>query len=554
MKNSRLVFFTYFLLVFAFFIKLPLNGELPGNTDTLLAIALSNLFVLKIKFLISGVSSVTALYPSSNPWAYGENCYGLSLLFLVFKLFNLNDIWSYFFFITIIFTLNSFAIYKWSSLYLDDLKFAFLAGIAFSWASFIIANIDDPNVIFIFFPAMAFYFLERAIREKNSKFLKIGLVFSGVQIWFGFYVFFFQFLALLIFVVLNIKNLHVFKKERYVLLLAYYILPALPLVAIYIFNHFNLDLLAQVYNNPLTFKLSSLSLKDFWNISHNTLLYSRLNKFAPEPGSSHWVIVRKGCFMGVIFPAFTIVGIIKAIKKTHFLILILVIFTVLSFGANIPFLELIQKIPLGQYFRVPLRFYLFSIMSMSIYFSIGVEYLSNRIILNKQYFKNNVILFSIFLIYMAENAPFPMHGYEFSKLILPSKSYVEFFKKFNGRKIILDLPTLSNYPSWRVDDSKALWFYNREMLYMNWVTAHGQIVVGGVNGYLPKSRVRVDEIVQQLPGVQAFVELKKIGINYLVFHKKLILAPEENILATLKSSAYLKLSQEDDDLAIFKLL
>ena len=100
----------YMVIFGSLFLRFPLEGRLPGNTDSLLAIALSNIFFEKLVLFFSGDPTYTALFPARDVMSYGENCYGLASIFLVFKALIREDIRAYYLFITTLFTLNSVAI------------------------------------------------------------------------------------------------------------------------------------------------------------------------------------------------------------------------------------------------------------------------------------------------------------------------------------------------------------------------------------------------------------------------------------------------------------
>jgi hypothetical protein len=88
---------------------------------------------------------------------------------------------------------------------------------------------------------------------------------------------------------------------------------------------------------------------------------------------------------------------------------------------------------------------------------------------------------------------------------------------------------------------------------MNWQTHHHQIIIDGVNSYVPKIRAELDKYFQQAPTEKSLEKLRAMGTKYIVFHKGLVLLPEEAILSPLKSSRNLTLTFEDAAIAIFEI-
>jgi hypothetical protein len=545
-------FLAIFLILFSQF---PLAGRLPGNTDSLLAMTLSNLFWEKIVLFLSGDLPYTALYPARDVMAYGENCYGLATLFLVFKLLTQSGIWAYYLFTVTIFSLNAFALTRLANLFVADIRIASLSGIAFSIAGFTLGNIDDPNVVFVFFPVMAIGFFFRWIRENELRFLKMALLFSSIQIWFGLYIFAFQFLTMMLFTLCYLGVIvRLLKWQHLRWFLLYYIAPAMPLLLIYLNNHS----FAEIVSPYEVLKDCSLSWANFSGHLPGNLLYPDVS------GHLGWVEIRKNCFPGVVLTVLSLLGAVQFLNRFRdgfkvksrnptFFFVLFSVFLFLSFGVNNPLFGLGPKIPFMAYIRVPSRFYLFSLIALSIYFSMGTER-----VLNAQFFRkrNATLSFVVLigLIFAIENVPHPLFGYEYKSLVQPSKTYMDFSRLDSKRRVLLDLPsTIKFLPGQLVVTSNRLWFFNREIIYMNWQTFHHQIIAGGANGYVSKARADVESFTRRLPDRDALRGLQEIGVEYLIFHKDLVLFPEEDILAKLRASKELKLKLEGAREVIFEI-
>lgn len=553
---SVLLGFIFIFLIF--FLQLPLHGSLPGNIDTLLAISLSNVIREKFHLFFSGSIGYTVLYPTHDIIAYGENCYGLASLFIFFRLITGSDIWGYYLFLSLIFALNSFAVFKLSSLFTRTSDAAILAGIAFSFASFTLANVDDPNVVFVFFPVLALYFLERSLRRRSIFDFDMGVSLSGIQIWFGFYIFLFQFFTLLIFISFNRVRLNDFlDRKKFLWGGLIYFGASSPLLAVYVFNHLRADVKSP-YGGHHVFEATSLYWFSFLNVLKGNLIYNPLNNHYANSMDSHWARLRQSCFPGFLLPPLAVLGFWVSRGRTQVLKWIFFVFLIFALGVNIPFLEpVIARLPLGSYLRVPLRGYFFALIPLVIFFAIGAERLSDWLLKKWPSERKGLLTGAILIlggIYVLENAEFPLARFEYRSLLEPPPAYVDFFRNASQRKILLDLPSsklfLPNMPI-RMED--RVWTYNREMIYMNWETFHHQIILNGINGYLPAEHMKLNEVIQQVPESKALNYLKSLGTNYLVFHKNLIIYPNEDILERLKKSPGLELVLEDGDLSIFKL-
>jgi hypothetical protein len=98
-----------------------------------------------------------------------------------------------------------------------------------------------------------------------------------------------------------------------------------------------------------------------------------------------------------------------------------------------------------------------------------------------------------------------------------------------------------------------LYVFNRELIYMNWQTYHGQSIVNGVNGYIPRSRIAVQKLIAHLPSEQAIAGLARLGVGFVAFNKKLLLPGEAALLGALQRAPSLEPVLETDTTAIFRV-
>ncbi|MES2963858.1 MAG: hypothetical protein V4760_08200 [Bdellovibrionota bacterium] len=550
--DRPLLLFLFFHL--ALFLQFPLTGRLPGNTDTLLSISLTNLINERVLLALSGLSGHTIFYPVTEFWAFGENCFALGWMFTFFKLLTRSDHWAYYFFMVSIFTANSYAIHRLAKLFVESAEAALLAGFAFALSNFMLGHIDDANVVFVFFPVMGLVSLESGLRSGERADFRRAALFSSLQIWFGMYVFAFQFIALAIFALIRFKRLRECLALREVAKLgAIYVLPALPIILLYVSNASRPDLTSP-YGNELSRRLSSLHWYHFRNVLPGNLLYSsETNVWFPEDDPSPWYNFRKMAFPGFVLPVFALFGFIasklRENKSVRPLAMMVLSFGALAFGSNLFDFESIVALPFGTFFRVASRAHLFALIAISVFFAIGVEKVI-FVLGKKSRWATKWVPLAIGVFFILENVPFPMIGYDYTGLLEPAASYSKFFEKFPERQVVADVP--SDYQA-RLPQTAPVWTYSRDALYMNWQTYHRQIIIGGINSYLPKTRLEADELIQKLPDSEALAGLRKLSVGWIVFHKKFVLFERENVLDGLEKAEGLKKEFEDADLAIFRL-
>lgn len=547
------------VLYFVLFAQFPVRGHLPGNSDTLLAIALTNLFNEMVGLFVRGLPIDTVMYPTKNILAYGENCFGLGFIFTAFKLPTQSDRWAYFLFLVTIFSLNSFALFSFAKEFTRKTSVAWVASLTLPLSNFCLANIDDANVVFVFFPVMALVHMRRGLLEKSSTHLGKALLYSSFQIWFGMYVFLFQALALALFTLVYFRRLKDIVVESGGLrelgrLAACYVLPAAPIFALYLWNHFQAAIVSP-YDVGVSRRLSSLTIYDFTNVLPGNLLYSsQTNIFVEGGGISPWYAVRRYCFPGLLLPVLVFFGLFRAFKSRdtmrYFFVAIIVVFVSLAFGRNLFAYDSIEALPLGTYFRVASRAYLFALIPFTAFFAIGLEGLIDRWSRRPKW-SSVAIPIGVALVFIVENVPFPMPSYDYDGMLEPVDSYVKFFDRFPERQVVLDLP--STYKSFLPQDG-SLWTYSRDALYMNWQTYHKQIIVGGINGYTPKSRIEVEAIFEKLPSMEAIEGLMKYGIRFVVCHKKYVLQSQDFVIERFETADGMKLEYSDEDVAIYRLI
>ena len=549
-----LAFYALFFLLL--FLQFPLKGAIPGNCDSWLLISLSNSYVAKVGAFFSGSAATGAMFPAINIHAYGESAIGTAGIFIFFKLLGASDITAYYLFISTIFILTAYGIYKLAFVYTKHTPAAVFAGFAFTCSNFIFANIDDSLVFFYFFSALSLYYLKRYLKTARPGHLFAAAAIGGIEMYFSMYVFIFQTIILGIVFLFNAKRL--FGKANRPLFFkcaGLYALLPLPYFLFYLHSHLSLDVV-NPFNVSGVILTCSLIISDLIRVLPDNLIYPTLGDGADFP--IYWAFLRKHAFIGISVVILAAVGFIRFSREKAELLTIGLIGFFFAFGPTIhlggleipsPLALFYEAIPLSNYLRVPIRGYFLFSFTVSIFAAWGLLWLIERIKWNRSR-KSLIILVLALSIHFLENTPQPLKAYVIEDYQEAPRACLDYFKGKEGG-VILDLPSeigiafaKSEYP---------LFQYNREIIYINWQTRHSQNIIGGVNGYYPRSRLEIQKEINAIPHPLALAKLARIGVDHIVFHKQMTLPGEGNILKGLDGSRYLVKVKEDEKTCVFKL-
>lgn len=563
-RKNWLVLAFYSLFFLGLFSQFPLKNSIPGNCDTWYVISLSNTYLSEIAGFFTGEKPGVSMYPAESIFKFGESAPGSAALFIIFKLLGANDIWAYYFFISLIFILNAFGLYLVAEYYTKNTLAGIFAGFAFACSNFMFANIDDSVVFFYFLPLLALYFINHYIESQKGKYLVYFSFLIGMQVYFSVYVFVGQ---LFIFIVFCFSNFNFFindliiKKKRLIylaMMLLFFIIISQTLFS-YLRSISSKDFI-DFYQEGAKGKISvnALNIENLIAVLPNNLLYHSDLKIEDL---FIWCSIRLRAFTGYGVLALAIIGLFKTnsnkIREILFIILIGVLFAFNYFNKYL-YYYLLPDIFL--FFRVAHRFYFISCIGFSLLAAFGLS------ILIQKFQKFNKYAIAIFLVFFfthfIENVTFPLMSYRINDLSKPTNSYLMFFNK-ELKSTLLNLPSnditgmKTNSENTKVENGpliQRIFKYNRETIYMNQQTYHKQNILNGNNGYYPKSRLKIQEYIENIPSQAAFDSLLTVGLDYIVFHKNFVLEGEENELRILKEQEkYLKLEFEDNDIAIFKV-
>ena len=533
-----LLFILYFLIFFFLFLPYPIAKSLPGNCDTWLAVALSNTYLKNILTFFTEGEVFRSLYPVKNVFSFGESSPGLGLLFILCKIILWNDLWAYFLFLVIQFTLTSFSFLLFADLFIKNRWASYLGGLFFCTNHFVFSNIDDTLIIFYFVPFLSLYFLHRSFKNFNKNDFIISFLLLGTVPYFSFYLYFY--LWPILFITFLFYNEEIKKFELSFVLSSLFIslIVSSPLILFYLKNSSN-PAFVNPYNIPMVIKSTSLHGGDFFKaLPENMMKISSHGNSIQDP---FWALLRRHAWIGFVLPCLGAVGWFlnkgKKISWTITSISLLGLFlslgpTIYIFGLEIPSPVAIiyEWLPLSSFLRVPLRAFFITLIGLCFFSCFSFKYLFELRKKNKKLsFLSLAFLISFYVI---ENIPFPLKKYPSFSLEKPPP-YYERIDKIYRPKVVLNLPSFIQFDF--LDSKENLYSFNREVLYMNWQTKLSHHIVNGVNGYVPKHRIKLQSTLRNLKSRDSLKKLKNMGVEMILVHKNLFKGVREKDYFSFKT-------------------
>jgi hypothetical protein len=585
------IYFVFFALLFAQF---PLTGKLPGNCDTWLnGLALPNLLKNRIASVFTGEPTGTSFYPETGVLGFGESAVGSSLIFVAAKVVTGDDVVAYYLFMVIVFALNALAVYLLAAGRIGGGSAAVVAGLAFSASGYILANIDSPHTSFFFVGLLGVVFLERFFRNGSRRDLFWSASLIGLQVYFSAYVF--LFICTLATVLALFRLPRVLKQWRPLALAT--VLCAvftMPFFAFYsstmksenFVNPWDLVFLAELHSlEPgdlvrtvsgnllypfLELPITSADLNAAYQkmVEAGVLQHDTVNRddattvfgtVSPPDDVKYFVFTRRCAFLGLGLYALALYGAVVApLRRRWELVALFVLGFTISLGPVIlvgetlfgtAMLPLYMNLDLAGLLRVPCRAFALSTLAVVL---LAAEGLAAD--LQRSRWRNSgtrrAAIGAVAAVLLLENVPFPLPSFEGRAFAEPPAILSEFLEHVDDA-VVLNLPSRTGGAL--RGDSKDLFEWNRELIYMNHQTYHRRDVLNGVHGYFPVTRLEVQRAVDALPSEEAFAALRGFDLGYLVYHHDLELPWEKELFERLNSSPQLIAVDSDEGTSIFRL-
>ena len=588
-KKQKICAFIFYLLFFALlFLQLPLKKQISGNCDTWLALTYSTHSLEVVKSFFTGEKIGKAMFPTEDPLAYGESAPGMQILIAFFKFFGFSDYWTNYFFIILLLTLTAFGIFIFASNFTDFFPASLFAGFCFTCSNMVFAHIDDSVIIFFFIPALALHFIYLFFKSKNIKYLIISSILAGIEVYFSFYVFFYQFLMIFVlFIYLSRKNGYGFWQTAKFLIpypmLSFIV--AAPDFFYYLNTLYRLDFVP-VFEAFFTAKMASFSIVDMFLVLPDNLIYPNIGSFLKIP--MNWGFVRHYNFISLLALGLFVYSLFKWNKNRVLFISLAVVSVFFASGPVFmfnmkevffsPLYIFYKPIPILKFLRVAVRAYFIFLFAVSVSAAISIERICRK------YKHGEILAAGLFLIQFVENTPFPIKGFDASYTEKVPVIYENIKETGEKNPLILELPSTMNIKFYNIDNEKFknpenfviknkknpvlrtnnmgvfvdswddLFEYNREIIYTNWQNSHKIDSINGVNGYFPTSRIILQNSINNLPSPEAFNFLRDFGVDFVVWHDFMRVKADRITLEDLEKSPCLKkITETAEGSTLFKL-
>lgn len=189
------LFTLFFILIFLYYIRLPLSGSLPGDHDSWGNLSMFMELSSKLTTDFIGQDSRTFLYPYPNSWSsYGLDFFS-GIIWVVFHKLGFSEIWAYWIYLSAILALNSVGFFIFSQHFIKQKAIRISIALAFSLHVIVYSNIDNPNVLSYFFYFIAVHQLFIFFEFRNWKNILLFSFYSGIQLYTAPTVFIFLFFS-----------------------------------------------------------------------------------------------------------------------------------------------------------------------------------------------------------------------------------------------------------------------------------------------------------------------------------------------------------------------
>lgn len=552
-NSSTYKVFCLFLLFFAaLFIQFPLAGSLPGYIDSWLYVGLFNDYGNHIHAWFTGQPLGHCLYPSAPPYAYLEPSYASAVFFLFFKLIRFNDLWAYYGFIVTIFTLNATAAFVLARQYIGQYAPAMFTALAFTASSFALGNIENQNAL-VYFPALiSIYHFRAFLLSPHMAHLVMAMIAGGLQIYFGTYTFIFQSVVLFLMGLVHYRAMFFANGWLWVVkALPIYVLLALPYMVTYLMN----PELGEFYNpsrNDLSaLNAFSLNLTDLYRVLPNNLLYP-IQQDIPQI----FVYNLRSASLGIMLYILALVGFFGKPGFRFEVVLISIVSLIVALGPmllingeafTMPMGWLYELLDISAFIRHPSRMFFITILMLSLLAGYGLKNLAARF-----GFPIYGAVAIASLVFIVENVPFPFEKYNSRQYIVDGNPYPHIVPSPGKNAVVLELPSSLDFSS--NDLGKPLNLFSREYLYMYWQSKHRQHSLNGAVAFFSPQRLQNAALTASLPNTRALHTLIETnGIDFIIYHPRLVLPYETPYLEFLLASPRLVLVEANQYFYIFKV-
>lgn len=296
-------------------------------------------------------------------------------------------------------------------------------------------------------------------------------------------------------------------------------------------------------------------------IDYISVLPTSLNTFKLPTNTNEHVLFPTGTLLML-----ALLGLITISQRNRYMMSILVLIAVTSFILSLgneqsftlgsfstgtlkmPYYYLYTLFPLFQIVRVPARFGIFIIISLSALAAWGIDHITKK---NKSKWVIGVFLCTFIIEVWQTNTPFVTIPLE--KSIPKVYSWIA---KQPEPMILVELPVSLFYHGSSMENQLYMPFsalgkadtYALETYRVYFSAFHKKRMINGYSGFLPESYNRLTETLEDFPSQQSIKALQDIGVTHAVVHiRQYENENRSKIVQALASSSLLTLSYSIDD-------
>lgn len=522
----------YVFLFGAFFAGYPATGTLPGNCDTWLAIALSETYVDEMARGVGDHSIGRAMFPLEDVHAYGEaSPLAASIYLLPRLLLGMQPVTAYWILLTTLFASTAFAGFLLARALTGNAVAATAGGFMLACSNLLFAHIDDPIIVALALPCLAWWSLEEGMRSESRRRLLAAGALGGAQVLISVYVFAYQSLLLGLVLLLRRPWRTTTVGRRNVAAAALvYVAVATPSFIYYSAAADQEMVEPSTEERRASYRYLALQPSDWFAPLPNNLIYDS-RPLAPE-SFAFWGGQRKRAFFGYAILLLAIVGLVRARRDRALLGSVIAVGLLLGWGGTQ--LGSIRIEPIGWYLyqlhpllgflRIAGRAHLLVGLACAVAATHGIAAIME--VTQRRHLSYGIVA-AIAVLHAAENVPLPMPRFAAAQYQRVPTAYVAAFAGRASPATVFDLPSHSGYDLRGA--GAALFPYNREIIYMLWQTQHHQNVVNGVNGYFSPLRLELDDLATRITDTDSLARLRQLGVTHLVYHPELVLDAEEEL-------------------------
>ncbi len=546
------IHYTLLYLVFfaIYFIGFPLSNSFIGSSDAILHTAMFyEIFYDLVEFMGLGQYG-NAMFPETGIAPYMEFYYGETFLFWLPRIFGASDLWSNYFMLITIFSLNAFSVFLLTKEYVRNCNAALFAGFVFAASGYMLSNQELLNGLAFFCVPFAWYFLLRAFDTRKPAGLYWSVFFLGLSTFFSAYFFLIGVVLIGILMLIHLREMLSFSPKHLAGAFFLACLISAPMIFKVLFGG-----IGESYNPisdiPDAVDRFSLSLYSLITSLPNNLIYRSEYRhfgdqalkmdFSANPGFIGFAFFLTGCFV--------------ARKWKWFIIAIVVVTLLFSFGNHVtiggrsirmPLYYLYQWDALQTFFRIPGRFYSVTIFGIAVLAGAGYAKIESYIP------KPRLFAAFVILLFLIENIELTPGIYNHQSVIDVPECY-ESLKGNDKIDVIAELPSSLFTPNYGyINDLSE---FSREYMYLYWQSKHHEHILNGSASYFPYSRMENNTRLIHLTSEDVLMDLiQSNNLEWIVFHKDLVLNEnEKKIMDFLYTSSLLNIEFDDDRTVLFEV-